>query len=100
MATTTTTAQLPQVHSAAWVVQTWISFAVATGVTAMGIWFLPVDGWVRAFMAMGLLFSVASSISLAKTLRDLHEAQRVPARIDEARFHRLVAEHDPLSPAA
>jgi hypothetical protein len=95
---TTTTAQIPQAHSAAWVAQAWISFVVAVGVTSLGIWFLPADTWIKAFMGMGLLFSVGSSISLAKTLRDLHEAQRVSARIDEARFHRLITEHDPLSP--
>src|SRR6476660_8820579 len=97
---TNTTAQIPQTHSAAWVAQTWISFAVSVGVTALGIWFLPVDPWVKAFMAMGLLFSVGASISLSKTLRDMHEAQRVTARIDEARFHKLITEHDPLKPPA
>jgi hypothetical protein len=66
----------------------------------MGIWFLPVDPWVKAFMGMGLLFSVGSSISLAKTLRDVHESRRVVARIDEARFQKLITEHDPLAPPA
>lgn len=96
----TSTAQIPQSHSPAWIAQTWISFVLALGVTGIGIWFLPADIWIKAFMAMGLLFSVGSAISLSKTLRDLHEAAKVTARIDEARFHRLVTEHDPLSPAA
>lgn len=96
----TNTANIPQTHSAAWLAQTWISFVVSVGVTGMGIWFLPCDVWIKAFMGMGLLFSVGSSISLAKTLRDQHEADRIHARIDEARFHRLITEHDPLSPAA
>jgi hypothetical protein len=87
-------------HSPAWVAQVWISFASSCGVTAMGIWFLPVDPWVKAFMGMGLLFSVGSSISLAKTLRDVHESRRVVARIDEARFQKLITEHDPLAPPA
>ncbi len=97
---TTQTLAVPQTHSAAWVAQVWISFVVSTGITLMGIWFLPTDLWIKAFLGMGLLFSVGSSLSLAKTLRDAHEAQRVHARIDEARFHRLVTEHDPLSPPA
>lgn len=96
----TSTATIPQQHSSAWVAQTWLSFAISTLVTASGIWFLPVDGWIKAFMSMGLLFTIGSSISLAKTLRDLHEAHRFAARIDEARFHRLITEHDPLSPPA
>ncbi len=96
----TSTANIPQTHSPAWVAQTWISFALSIGVTAMGIWFLPTDGWIKAFLGMGLLFSVGSALSLAKTVRDQHESSRVTARIDEARFHRLISEHDPISPPA
>ncbi len=88
-----------QHHSSAWIAQTWISFAAAVGVTSMGIWFLPVDPWVKAFMAMGLLFSVGSTFSLAKTVRDQHESESLRKRIDEARVNRIIAEHDPLKPA-
>jgi hypothetical protein len=51
-----------QLHSSAWVAQTWIAFVAAVGVTTMGIWFLPVDVWVKAFMGMGLLFTVGTSV--------------------------------------
>lgn len=95
-------AKMPEaapLHSAAWVAQTWISFIAAVGVTSLGIWFLPVDVWVKAFMGMGLLFSVGSSLSLAKTVRDQHESESLRNRIDEARLNRIIAEHDPLKPA-
>ena len=71
-----------QPHSSAWIAQTWISFVVAVGITAMGIWFLPVDVWVKAFMGMGLLFTVGSTFSLSKTVRDQHEALSIKQRID------------------
>ncbi|MFO0597764.1 MAG: YiaA/YiaB family inner membrane protein [Myxococcaceae bacterium] len=87
------------VHSAGWVAQTWIAFIAAVLVTSLGIWFLPVDPWVKAFMAMGLLFTVGSTFSLAKTVRDQHEAETLRKRIDEARVNRIFAEHDPLKPA-
>ena len=87
------------VHSGAWVAQTWIAFVAAVGVTTMGIWFLPVDPWVKAFMGMGLLFTVGSTFSMAKTLRDQHEAESLRKRIDEARVNRIFAEHDPMKPA-
>ncbi len=86
-------------HSSAWVVQVWISFAIAVGVTALGIWHLPVEPWVKAFMGMGLLFTVGSTFSLAKTVRDQHESDSLRKRIDEARVNRIFAEHDPLKPA-
>jgi len=91
--------ELPAGHSAAWVVQSWLSFAISVTATALGIYCLPDGGWVKGFLAMGLLFTVGSSLSLAKTVRDLHDATRLTARIDEARVTKLIAEHDPLKPA-
>lgn len=85
-------------HSSGWVIQTWLSWVLAVGVTAMGIWFLPVDGWMKAFLGMGLVFTVGSTFSLAKTLRDMHEQQRIVSRIDEARMTKLLTEVDPLHP--
>jgi hypothetical protein len=92
--------QVQETHSGAWVAQVWISFAISVGVTMMGIWFLPGDAWIKAFMAMGLLFSVGSSLSLSKTVRDQHEAQKLTKRIDEARVSKYIAEHDPLKSVA
>jgi hypothetical protein len=94
----TQNANITQVHSASWIAQTWICFVASVVVTAWGIFNLPVDVWIKSFLGMGLLFSISSAISLAKTQRDLHEAQRLSSRIDEARLHRLITEHDPLSP--
>ena len=91
--------EIPSTHSPAWVVQSWVSFAVSTLATALGIYCLPDGGWVKGFLAMGLLFTVGASLSLAKTVRDMHEATRLNARIDEARVTKLIAEHDPLKPA-
>jgi hypothetical protein len=93
---TMTQPQPPASHSAGWIVQTYISFAVALGAISIGIAYLPVDPWMRAFLAVSALYAVTSSISLAKTVRDQHEANRVVARVDEARFERLLTEHDPF----
>ena len=90
--------KLSNTHSPAWVAQAWISFALAVGGLAMGIYCLPVDAWIKGFMSMGLVFSVGSSLSLAKTLRDLHEAGTLHARIDDARVTKLLAEIDPMQP--
>jgi len=90
---------LAPAHSAAWVLQSWISFFAAVGAMALGIYCLPDGGWVKGFLAMGLLFTVGASLSLAKTVRDLHESTRLTARIDEARVSKLIAEHDPMKPA-
>jgi hypothetical protein len=89
-------ANASQDHSGAWVIQTWMSFILSVAVTALGIYHLPVDGWQKAFLGMGLLFTVGSTFTLSKTVRDQHEQQRLTARIDEARVTKLLAEVDPV----
>ena len=83
-------------HSQAWVVQTWLAFGLSVGSLSLGIFFLPVGAWVKGYMGMGTLFALGSTASLSKTVRDLHEAKQVTARIDEAKVEKLLAEHHPL----
>ena len=85
-----------QTHSTGWVVQAWASFIIAVAGTTFGILYLPVDGWVKGYMGMGLAFTVGSTFSVAKTTRDRHEAKRITSRIDEARVEKLLTEHHPL----
>ncbi len=86
----------PQKDTAAWIIQVWTSFILSFGSTAIGIAYLPVDSWVKGFMGMGLTFTVGSSFTLAKTIRDNHEASKITARIDEAKVEKLLSEHHPL----
>jgi hypothetical protein len=85
-----------QDHTSAWVIQTWVSFIVSVGATAIGIFYLPVDAWVKGYMGMGVAFSVGSTISLTKTQRDLHESKRITAKIEEAKVEKLLTEHNTL----
>ncbi|NET30772.1 MAG: hypothetical protein F6K19_02050 [Cyanothece sp. SIO1E1] len=85
-----------QVHSNAWIFQIWAAFIISLGATSLGILYLPVDNWIKGYLGMGLVFTVGSTISMAKTTRDLHEAKRLTSRVDEARVEKLLAEHHPL----
>ncbi|OKH32255.1 hypothetical protein NIES2119_26620 [[Phormidium ambiguum] IAM M-71] len=85
-----------QKDTTAWIVQVWLSFTLSLSVTSIGIFYLPVDGWIKGYMGMGLLFSVGSTFTLAKTVRDNHEAAKLTARIDEARVEKILTEHHPL----
>lgn len=85
-----------QAHSSAWIFQAWASFVVSSSAMAVGILYLPVDGWVKGYLGMGFLFSVGSTISLSKTVRDIHESNKVMSRVDEVKLERLLAEHDPF----
>jgi hypothetical protein len=87
---------VPANHSAAWVFQTQVAFAVSAISLGLGIAYLPVGPWERAFLALAALFTISSAISLTKTLRDQHEARHVVARVDEVKLERILAEHDPF----
>lgn len=86
----------PSNHTTAWIAQTWLSFVVSISATGIGIFFLPADAWLKGYLGMGLLFSVGSTVSLSKTIRDQEEAKRMLSRIDEAKLERLLAEYDPF----
>ncbi|WXA85296.1 hypothetical protein LVJ94_03185 [Pendulispora rubella] len=62
--------------------------------TGVGIAYLPVDAWVRGFLGMGVLFTVGSCFSLAKTIRDEHEDKRLISRIDEAKTTRILRDFE------
>jgi hypothetical protein len=82
--------------TAAFVVQAWLSFGVSLGAMVIAMLYLPVDPWIRAFLGLGLLYVVTSSITLAKVVRDQQEVTAVVSRVDQARLDKLLAEHDPF----
>lgn len=85
-----------QKDSASWIAYSWIAFGLSISMTAIGITYLPVDNWVKGYVGMGLAFSVGSTLTLAKTQRDLHESKRIISRIDEAKVEQLLSQQNPL----
>lgn len=82
----------------AFYVQSAISFGISVSGLLLGIAYLPVGAWSRSFLAVGVLYAVTSTFTLAKVVRDQHESSSVLHRVDEARLQRLLAEHDTLVP--
>lgn len=82
--------------TAAFFAQAALSFGLALLAVAGGIAFLPVNGWVRAFLAIGMLYTVTSAFTLAKCVRDRQEDSALISRVDQARLDKLLAEHDPF----
>src|SRR5436853_7559239 len=83
-------------NTTAFYVQAAISFAVSFGAALLGVAYLPGDGWMRAFLALSLLYVVTSTFTLAKCVRDQQEASKVVQRVDEVRLEKLLGEHDPF----
>jgi hypothetical protein len=86
-------------QTSAFYAQAAISFGLSLSGLVIGVWYLPVEAWTRAFLAIGLLYAITSTFTLAKCVRDAQESQTVLSRVDEARLERLLAEHDPFKAA-
>ncbi|GGN90316.1 hypothetical protein GCM10011579_086100 [Streptomyces albiflavescens] len=65
-----------QQSTAAFYGQAVASFSVAIVATAIGIFKLEADAWVRSFLGVAVLYLVTSSFTLAKVIRDRQEAVR------------------------
>lgn len=76
------------------------SFAVAISAVAIGIYSLDVSGWIRAFLAISVLYLTTSAFTLAKVIRDRQEADQLVSRVDQARLEKILADHDPFKPVA
>jgi hypothetical protein len=82
--------------SAAFYLQSIMSFGISLAAVVIGILSLPVGIWMRGFLAVGLLYVVTSTFTLAKVVRDHQEATSVYSRIDQARVEKILTEHDPF----
>jgi hypothetical protein len=92
----TTPVQSKSPTTGAFFAQAAASFVIAGITVVVGIVFLPVDPWVRAFLGIGVLYTISSAFTLAKCVRDRQEEDSVAGRLDRARVDKLLAEHDPF----
>ena len=84
--------QTAQPHSSAWVTFTYASFAGAAFLVAVGVYFLPVDLWIKGYLSMGIVMLIQSCVTLTKTVRDMHESGKMVNRIEDAKAERLLME--------
>ncbi|HVR52806.1 MAG TPA: YiaA/YiaB family inner membrane protein [Pseudorhodoferax sp.] len=64
----------------------WGGFAAAMALTAWGLWRMQVSGSYKAFLGIAWLYLISSGFTLAKTLRDRHDADatEAPAQTQDA----------------
>ena len=63
-----------------WGLVVWGGFALAMALTAWGLWRMDVNPTYKAFLGVSWLFLISAVFTLAKTLRDAHEALLSEAR--------------------
>jgi hypothetical protein len=78
-------------HSGAWLSFTYANMIAASGLTFGGIFFLPIDLWIKGYLLMGVTMLVSSTIIVTKTMRDVQESNRLVNKLEEARTEKLLA---------
>ena len=58
----------------------WIAFFLAMSLTGWGLVRLEINETYKAFLGVSWLYLISSAFTLAKTLRDMHEADLYAAR--------------------
>ena len=81
-----------QQHSSAWVTFTYVSFAASAFLVAIGVFYLPIDLWMKGYLTMGIVMLIQSCVTLTKTIRDMHESGKLVNRIEDAKTERLLME--------
>ncbi|MCP5419626.1 MAG: hypothetical protein H6970_04535 [Gammaproteobacteria bacterium] len=83
-----------QLNSPSWLFFVRSSFIASVAAISLGICFMPADLWVKGYLAMGTLFVVGSTFTLAKTVRDEFEAKKLINRIQDAKTERMLKDYD------
>lgn len=81
-----------QSTSEGWVFFVKASFAIAILSIAVGIFLVPGTLLIKGYFALSALFLVSSTITLSKTMRDQHEANRLINKVSEARTTKMINE--------
>ncbi len=68
-----------------WKLVVWGGFLTAMGLTAWGLLRMEIGETYKAFLAVSWLFLISSAFTLAKTLRDRHEAEIAEVRLQAGR---------------
>ena len=71
-----------------WRLVVWGSFFTAMGLTGWGLVRMEINNAYKAFLGVSWMFLVSSAFTLAKTLRDRHEADLIEARLQGRRAAR------------
>lgn len=69
-----------RVDTPLWGLVVWGGFGFAMALTGWGLWGMEINPAYKAFLAVGWLYLISSVFTLAKTLRDAHEALVAEAR--------------------
>lgn len=77
--------QAAQVDTPMWRLVVWAGFALAMGLTGWGLWRMEIQPVWKAYLGVCWLYLISNVFTLAKMLRDAHEADLMEARLQGRR---------------
>ncbi|WP_439939703.1 YiaA/YiaB family inner membrane protein [Nocardia sp. N13] len=86
-------------NTTAFAAQAAISFGASLFAMLVAVYFMEADPWIKGFLALGTLYLVTSTFTLAKVVRDMQEDNTTIHRLDAARLEKILAQHDPFKSA-
>ena len=80
-------------NSKSFYTMSWISFVISFAGMTIGLIYLPMTLPARGFFGMAYLFSISSCFTLAKVIRDRHEAEKFVTKIENAKTEKFLNEN-------
>ncbi len=74
----------------------WIAFVISFIGMGLGIFYLECDMAIKGFLIMSYLFSVTSCFTVAKVVRDKHEADHFLNKVEQTKTEKYLAENSPI----
>lgn len=71
----------------------WVAFIIAFSGMVIGLVYLEASFAMKGFIAMSYLFSVTSCFTLAKVVRDKHEAEKLINKVETAKTEKFLNEN-------
>ncbi|MEM7105511.1 MAG: YiaA/YiaB family inner membrane protein [Bacteroidota bacterium] len=81
-------------NTPAWRFQVWASFILSAAMTLVGIYSMEMGFWEKGFLFMGVIFTIGSCFTLAKTVRDDHELEKLANRVSIAKQEKALKEFE------
>lgn len=83
-----------QQDSGAWKFFTQLSFGVALFFSVLGLWFVPLELSLKGYMVIAYFFTIGSTITLVKTMRDDHESRKLVKKLNEVRAEKMIKDYE------
>ena len=75
----------------------WIAFGLSFVGMLVGLVYMEVDLAMKGFLGMSYLFSITACFTLAKVVRDRHEAERFINKVESAKTEKFLNESTPVN---